>query len=175
MDAHPGRKNLCTSMFFCLIPAFLSACGGIGPAVQTPFMPPTAQNPPAPIVLATPLPPGPTPTPTCTADLHFVQDLTIPDGTAVLPGSSLDKQWQVQNSGSCNWDGRYRVHFIGGDALGAPAEQALYPARSGTQAVIRMTFTAPANPGSYYSEWQAYDAQGFSFGDTFFIKIVVGQ
>ena len=77
------------------------------------FRPPTqAVNPmqtnATPVILATTTPDGidflPTATPTCSDWLTFVEDLTIPDGTSVIPGSVLDKRWQVENSGTCNWD-----------------------------------------------------------------------
>jgi hypothetical protein len=115
----------------------------------------------------------PSPTPNCTDGLHFVADVTIPDNTVVAPGNILDKQWLVQNSGDCNWDARYRLRLISGTALGASPEQALYPARSGSQANIRILFTAPQEAGEYVSEWQAFSANGIPFGESFFIKIDV--
>jgi hypothetical protein len=105
--------------------------------------------------------------------LAFLDDATIPDYSIVAPGSALDKQWLVQNSGSCNWDSRYRLRLVGGVALGASLEQALYPARAGMQATLQIFFTTPMETGEYYSEWQAFDAKGIPFGEVFFIKIVV--
>jgi hypothetical protein len=103
----------------------------------------------------------------------FLEDLTIPDGTQVAPGEPLDKRWRVQNGGTCNWDQTYGIQLIGGPELGAPNEQALYPARSGSEAVIRMLFTAPEEPGVYSSAWQAHDPNGNPFGDPFFIEVEV--
>lgn len=57
--------------------------------------------------------------------------------------------------------------------MGANAEQPLYPARAGVQAVLRIIFTAPATAGAYESAWQAVDPDGNFFGDLIFIKIVV--
>ncbi|RPI83725.1 MAG: hypothetical protein EHM41_15235 [Chloroflexi bacterium] len=114
-----------------------------------------------------------TPTPSCTNSLRFIEDLSIPDGTVVTPGTSLDKRWNLENNGTCNWDKDYRVKLVGGPDMGVQAEQALYPARSGTQAMIRMVFVAPQEPGTYRSAWQAYDENGQPFGDPFYIEIVV--
>ncbi len=126
------------------------------------------------VVTPTPLLPSrPTPTLVCTDNLSFITDVTIPDNTVVAPGSTLDKQWLVQNSGDCNWDNRYRLRLISGDAMGATAEQSLYPARAGTQANIRILFISPQKVGEYVSEWQAFDPNGLPFGDSFFIKIIV--
>jgi hypothetical protein len=116
----------------------------------------------------------PTPTALCTNNLTFIQDLTIPDGTTVTPGESIDKQWSVSNSGTCNWDSRYRLKMISGDNMGAPKEQALYPARAGTKATLRIVFTAPQNSGTYRSAWQAYAPDGSLFGSEVYIQITVG-
>ncbi len=156
--------------FLVYLGFLLSACGGnITSPSPTPLLPtiiPTETffSPP-PIAL--------TPTPACRDGLSFLEDLTIPDSTVVSPGSSLDKQWLVQNSGSCNWDNRYRLRLVDGDALGASPEQALFPARAGMQATLRILFTAPMDTGEYVSEWQAFDPSGVPFGESFFIKIVV--
>jgi hypothetical protein len=114
-----------------------------------------------------------TPTLTCSDGLTFIDDVTIPDFSIVIAGSTLDKQWLFQNSGSCNWDNRYRLRLVGGDALGASPEQALYPARAGMQATVRIFFTSPLEAGESFSEWQAFDAKGIPFGEVFFIKIIV--
>jgi hypothetical protein len=114
-----------------------------------------------------------TPTPSCINNLQFIEDLTIPDGTTILPGSVLDKRWRVENTGTCNWDEDYRLKLISGLDLAAPSDQALYPARSGTVATIRIIFTAPEETGIFQSAWQAFTPQGNPFGDSFYINILV--
>ena len=160
---------------------FASACAP--QATLTPFRPPTQPEPTQVLPTTTPIPaiytPVPTPTVTatievpCTNDLEFLDDITIEDNTSVLPGSSIDKQWLVKNSGTCNWDFTYRLKWIGGDPLGAVQEQILYPARAGTQAALRILFTAPTIAGIYESAWQAYDPDGIAFGDPIFMKVIV--
>jgi hypothetical protein len=102
-----------------------------------------------------------------------MEDITIPDGTAVKPGEELDKRWQVRNNGTCDWTDKYTIRIIVGDALGSPEIQALYPARSGSAAVIRMKLVAPQNPGTYRTAWQAYNENEEAFGDPVYIDIVV--
>jgi len=114
-----------------------------------------------------------TPTPVCVSDLQFIDDVTVPDGTVVEPGEQLDKRWRVENSGSCNWDHRYEIRLIAGPEMEATSPQSLYPALSDTEADIRVVYTAPDEPGSYRSAWQAFDPNGNPFGDTFFIDIIV--
>jgi hypothetical protein len=111
--------------------------------------------------------------PSCTNNLVYFDDLTIPDGTEVPPGALLDKQWIVENKGTCNWGENYRLKLISGSELSAQAEQALYPARSGTRPTIRILFTAPQEAGNYHSAWQAYSPTGEPFGDPVFIEIAV--
>jgi len=178
----------CVFLFFLT----LAACQ---PTTPTPFVPPTAdrsssqsattisfvsptplvntiKSSPTAAVSTTPLPP--TATPPCTNNLKYVSDLTIPDNTVVQPGQVLDKQWQVENSGSCNWDGRYQLKYIGGDALGSVTVEPLYPARTGTQAVVHVSFTSPQQAGTYRTTWQAFDPDGQPFGDPITMQIVVG-
>lgn len=149
-------------------------------------VPPASEHPEpfVPATLApTSLPPTETPAPAtpvvevtatgCVDSLSFVADVTIPDGTVVSPGSTMDKRWEVKNTGTCNWNDKYTLRFISGDQMGAEPEQALYPALSGTQAIIRIVFTAPSEPGTYRSAWQAYNPAGQPFGDPFYIEIIV--
>lgn len=168
-----------------LMLGLVSACSPS--ATPTPFRPPTAQAPliePTLIILptqeivvveSTPLPTVfPTTNPAeCTNNLTFLEDLTIPDNMFTTFGLALDKQWLVENSGTCNWNSAYRLKNIGGAALGAPQEIALFPARAGTQATIRILFTAPFDEGVYESAWQAIDANGNAFGDPIYIRIAV--
>ena len=157
--------------------------GSFGCAEQpTPYRPPTTVYQTAAPSIESPTPP-PTeqssltlpaqPTPPCTDSLSYLEDVTFPDGAIVQPGASLDKRWLIQNSGTCNWDERYRLKFVSGADLGAPLDQALFPARSGTKTTLRVNFTAPSEPGTYQSAWQAYNPQGQPFGDPISLQVVV--
>jgi hypothetical protein len=115
----------------------------------------------------------PTPTIACTNSLLFLSDQTLPDGTEVEPGAILDKIWEVENNGTCNFDDRYRLKLIGGSELGAKPEQALYPARSGTRFQLYIRFIAPSESGLVRSAWQAFDPQGNPFGDPIYLEVVV--
>ncbi len=114
-----------------------------------------------------------TPTVSCVNSLLFITDQTIPDGTEVERGAILDKIWEVENNGTCNWDERYRLKLIGGSELGAKAEQALFPARNGTRFLIHIRFNAPQEAGNVRSAWQAFDPDGNPFGDPIYLEIVV--
>ena len=109
----------------------------------------------------------------CTNSLKFVADLTIPDGTAVSAGAAVDKQWSVQNDGTCDWVSGYVLKLVSGDPMGTAAEIALYPARAGEQAVIDMQLTAPEQAGPYHTVWQAYTPDGTPFDQPIYVDIVV--
>ncbi len=167
-------------LFLLLLVLLLVGCGrsSAAPTAVLPnaFVPPTeagAVAPSAPTATPSPLPPTPAAVRTCTNGLTFVEDETIPDGTVVQPGQTLDKRWRVKNTGTCNWNARYRLKHVAGEPLGAPEEMALFPARAGTEAVLRIVFTAPRKPGQYFSTWQAFDPQGHPFGDPVYVQIVV--
>lgn len=164
------RRLSCKSVSIFLV-LWLAACTPT--PSTTPYLPPSpAPRVTLPSMPTSTLPPG-VPTPVCTDNLGFLDDLTIPDGAIVSPGSQLDKQWLVQNTGTCNWGSSYRLRFIGGDMLGAAEEQALNPVRAGAEAVIRILFTAPTEAGEYFSLWQAFDPNGIPFGESFLIKVIV--
>lgn len=182
-----SRQRRSTSSYLFLFAFTLTACAGRG-VPATPYLPPTAAAQPAvfvqPVLASTTNTPPTeepteipqvTPTPACKAGLTFLSDLTLPDGTIVSPGEPLDKRWQVENNGTCNWDSGYSLRLVSGPDLGAPVEQGLFPARSGTRTLIRILFTAPQEPGTYRSEWQAFDPAGNPFGDSFYLEVVVAE
>ncbi len=143
----------------------------------SPTTPPTDLAPaaPTPTFFPTdaPTPEPPTPIPPCTDGLTWLADLTFTDDTSVLPGQTIDKQWSIQNSGSCHWDALYKLRNINNETLGAAAEIPLFPARAGAQVTLRILFLAPSAAGTYRSEWQAVNPNGEVFGDTVYIQIVV--
>ncbi len=167
-----------------LILAFLFISSACAPRPGPPlFVPPTEAPQTAPLLLITATPPLtrvptiviPTMTPTvpCTDGLTFIKDVTIPDGTAVTAGQSIDKQWLVNNSGTCDWDSDYRLKLVNGPDLSAVHEQALFPARAGAQATLRIVFTAPGTSGEYKNEWRAFNSSGVQFGDPITIDVIV--
>jgi hypothetical protein len=174
-------RMVCLGLLLILL---ITACQGRGDEPT-----PTAEifRPPTPVTTPSPetQPKGesdtdpdslrPTPTPSCQDSLRFLGDLTIPDGTIVNPGDQLDKRWQVENNGTCNWDQNYQVRLIAGTNMGVASEQALYPALPGSVFTIRMIYSAPTEPGTYRSAWQAHDPHGEAFGDPFYIEIVVAN
>ena len=176
----------------CCVFLFLSACSPT--ATPTYFIPPTAPNTlptetaaaalttSTPLTLSldatpaleeTPTPELPSPTPTCTNLLTFLEDVTVPDGSVLTPGESFVKQWRVKNDSDCDWDSSYTIKLVSGDALGAPTETTLYPARAGAEIVIEMDLVAPEEAGQYHTVWQAFDPDGIPFEQAIYVDFVV--
>jgi len=172
-------------LILIFIVCLASACSPVPAA--TPFIPPTNQAPliePTFIFIPTQTAitqnleiPIPTILPTidqsdCVNNLTFIEDVTIPDNSFTSFGATIDKQWLIENSGTCNWNAGYKLRHTGGAVLGAPEEIALFPARSGTQITIQIIFTAPFEEGIYESAWQAIDPNGLPFGDPIYMRIL---
>lgn len=183
------------SAFILILLGTLSACAPPFDFAQDKPTTPTLFRPPSGLSTPTSLPPTlapvaatpiviptdtfiptlepPTPLPPCTDDLSWLADLTYADDTLVLPAQSIDKQWVIQNTGTCDWDAGYKLRNINGETLGASAEIPLYPARAGAQVTLRIVFVAPSAAETYRSEWQAAGPDGTLFGDMIYIQVIV--
>lgn len=166
----------------------LAACGVASTPTQTIADPTTRPSPTTPatggsaatrtpepgftLIPSTPILPTDTPAP-CVNNAAFLADLTVPDNTEVVPGAPIDKRWEVQNIGTCDWNSNYRVAFFEGNQMSAAGEHALYPARAGNNAIVQVNMIAPDVPGDYTGRWQLRDPEGRPFGAVLFIKIVV--
>lgn len=156
-------------------PARASATEAVHIAFASPTAVEIALPTASPTARPSPTPEEPTATPPlpCVPSLRYLSDITYPDGTPVSPGQRIQKQWQVENNGSCDWQTGYHLKLVGGFPLGVFGEVSLYPARAGTQAVLEINFTAPLEAGLYRTAWQAFDPQNNPFGDTVYMEIVV--
>ncbi|HRI57933.1 MAG TPA: NBR1-Ig-like domain-containing protein, partial [Anaerolineae bacterium] len=52
-------------------------------------------------------------------DAAFVADVTIPDGTEVVAGTTFVKIWRLRNSGTSTWGPGYTLEHVDGPAFGA--------------------------------------------------------
>jgi hypothetical protein len=116
----------------------------------------------------------------CLNSIEFIDDLNIPDDTALLPGAEFTKRWLLRNNGTCVWTTDYSLAFVGGDQMDAPDSVSLtQPIAPGQPVEVAVTMTAPATPGTYRGNWQMADATGQLFGidgileDAFWLQIVV--
>lgn len=111
---------------------------------------------------------------------QFLTDVTIPDGTHMLGGTTFIKTWQLRNAGSCTWDSSYELIFFGGSQLGGPATGKLTTGQilPGQMMQISVQLKAPTESGMYTGWWMLRNGNGAAFGiDTkgsaFYVRIVV--
>ncbi len=107
------------------------------------------------------------PPPVTTCDkAALVADITIPDGTTVISGTSFVKTWRLQNVGTCPWTTDYKIVFAGGSSLGASATSynLLMAVPVGGTIDVSISMAAPATAGSYSGFWKLRNASGVDFG-----------
>jgi hypothetical protein len=133
----------------------------------TPTAAPAAPTP-QPVQPAAPAAPA---QPAACAQLRWVADVTIPDGTAIAPGTQFIKTWKVKNNGTCAFAGT--LNFIGtGNQMGGASPVTLPKIDPGQQADISINLTAPAQVGDQQGTWQPRTSDGTAM-ENLIVKIKV--
>jgi len=104
---------------------------------------------------------------------RFVQDVTIPDGTAMNSGQQFVKIWKLRNEGEIAWPEGTYLEFVGGDKLAVQREIPVPVAAPGNEVDIAVDMIAPAKPGRYISYWRLCNSDGSRFGQRVWIDIYV--
>jgi hypothetical protein len=96
---------------------------------------------------------------------QFIADVTVPDGTNVLPGLTFAKTWRLKNVGTCTWSTAYALVFASGNQLGGASPVNLPGSVGPGQSVeLSVSLTAPTAAGHYIGYWQLRNASGALFG-----------
>lgn len=103
----------------------------------------------------------------CTNNSDFVADMTVPDNSVLAPRQEFDKVWRIKNSGTCVWNSNYRLVFVDGTRMGAPADIPVPDTAPGATADIQVKLTAPQKAGRSAGRWQIQAPSGERFGATF--------
>jgi Ig-like domain from next to BRCA1 gene len=98
---------------------------------------------------------------------------TIPDGTKLDPDEPFTKTWQIENAGSCDWTGDFKITFVGGDVFSSDTTKIRKKVTAGSTVEISLNMVAPSSSGSFSSSWRMANDNGDLFGDTFTFEIVV--
>jgi len=100
----------------------------------------------------------------------FEADVTIPDGSVVKGGETLQKIWKIRNTGSCPWDEGYTLVHIGGSIESNNFQPENYEfqskdtVESGEAINLAITFNAPCKAGKYEAHWRMQTDAGYYFG-----------
>lgn len=134
------------------VEALLSATpfgGAPATATFTPNVPPTETFTPQPLNTNTP---AATATSNCNV-AQFITDVTIPDGTIMVPGQAFVKKWRIRNVGSCTWTG-FSMVFDSGDSMGGPASKPIATVNPNQEVDLEVNLTAPNTAGTYRGYWR---------------------
>ena len=108
--------------------------------------------------------------------LAFVQDVTIPDGTKMTPGQKFTKTWRVSNTGTCAWESGFVWNIVGGESMGGVSVTLNQTVEPGRQYEFSVPMVAPTDKtGELEGDWRLSDTNGNFFGETPWVKIVVGS
>ena len=172
-----------------LITLALSACGGgtaTEPSASTSTEPPdatalisiteapatteAATTAPSPTVAVTDTPATsstptvdpsiPTNPPDCTNSALFVTDVTIPDNTNMVGGTTFTKTWRISNNGTCVWGPTYTLTHYSDERLGAPISVPLSVTYPGSTLDISVDLTAPNTTGTHRGNFVIKNPQG---------------
>jgi hypothetical protein len=123
-----------------------------------------------------------TSTPQACDQVTFLRDISIPDGTYLLPGTAFTKTWELKNSGSCAWNSMYTLVFANeGDLMGGAVSKPLITSGAvapGEVVQVSVDLIAPAAPGDYKGNWRIRNPAGSDFapgGKPFWVAVKVAS
>jgi len=105
----------------------------------------------------------------------YLKDITIKDGTVLMPGEPFKKIWRLKNTGSCAWRPGYSLIFVNGydmDGETTTINQYIAP---GEEAKISIDLIAPEVDGTYTGYWILTNRENQVFGETIYVQIVVSE
>lgn len=128
------------------------------------------------------------------ASFRWIEDVTVPDGTVMMPGEIFLKIWRIENTGTCAWNLLYEIAYDHGDYLGGPEKTLarFYPAGTplelslgnsawsmlktevapGEQVDIPLVLRSPDVSGHYQSVFRLGNEAGIGI-DFLWVEIVV--
>lgn len=92
------------------------------------------------------------------------------------PGQKFRLTWQLKNIGTATWSGKYKFAYHKGIQL---ADQSIYEinqiVQPGQTLIITMPSTAPAEYGTYQTEWSFSNPEGITFYYVYYTVVVGDQ
>lgn len=98
--------------------------------------------------------------------VEFIQDVTVPDGTVMLPGQSFVKTWRIRNSGSVAWVDRRLARIGPPVAAGLPSSPPSVPIPDtlpGAEVDVSVPLRAQHLSGTSQIMWKTIDVSGRFF------------
>jgi hypothetical protein len=107
---------------------------------------------------------------------EFVQDVNIPDGSVVVPGTIV-KQWRLKNTGAARWPEGSKIIFLRGarELLSEREEFEVPLAEPGQSVEAAVPIIIPQKAGRYSAYFQLADKERTVFGHRFWVEFVVKE
>lgn len=118
--------------------------------------------------------------PGCTVSARLAGE-TPPDETLFKPGAYFWKTWTLENTGTCTWDGTYKLIYESGDLMdGLTSYPLVETVAPGEATDISIYLKAPATEGTYTGYWQIQTPWNATFGvgptsNPFYVKVAVSD
>jgi len=110
---------------------------------------------------------------------RYIADVTLADGTIVLPGISVIKTWRVRNDGERAWPDGVMLAYSSGDVLGGNKDNlisAAIPALvAGAEADISVPLIMPETSGRYVTYFRLRTKGGKLFGQRLWAHITIAE
>ena len=111
--------------------------------------------------------------PTCLNGMMYLNDVSLPDRTVLVPNMNATKTWRIKNTGTCTWDSTYTFNYVKGSVLGPTSVKINKLVGPGESYEISVDLVTPAANGEYTSWWQMRSPNGTNFGQTIWYDIQV--
>ena len=111
--------------------------------------------------------------PNCLNGMMFLNDISLPDRTVLVPNMAATKTWKIKNTGTCTWDSTYTFNYVKGSVLGPTSVKIGKLVAPGESYEVSVDLTTPASNGEYTSWWQMRSPSGMNFGQTIWYDILV--
>ena len=100
-------------------------------------------------------------------------DVTILDDTVMTPAQQFVKTWKIKNTGTCSWGDGYVLIFSSGEKMDGQAVPLGVVVQPDQEIDVSVNFTAPIKLGQYSSTWVMANPQGYTFGKSIYVRIIV--
>lgn len=92
---------------------------------------------------------------------EFVDDVTVPDGTAFSRGDNFEKTWKIKNIGTCAWSTGYFIQYENGPLQPKNPKIYINANVAPSQTVdITAAYNVALDPGTYRSNWSLRNSSG---------------
>lgn len=136
--------------------------------------------PTTPTVAVLPTATGPTPLPINPATANgcynaaLVSESTLPNRSDFRPDDTFRKTWRLINTGTCDWNGEFKIAYVSGSYLGSDTTKIRQRVGVGITADISLEMTAPSGvSGTVVSNWQMVTDTGLTFGPVLTVSIIL--